>query len=72
MIPMKFYIVTGAGGAKLYDPEHEKHPESWQQFTDKFVSSVNSFSLVDIDGGSFTMRQVDKNGNEVDRFVIKK
>ena len=66
------YIVTGAGGAKLYDPEHEAHPERWQQFTDKFHSSVNSFSLVDISGSRFTLRQIDKDGKELDRFVITK
>ena len=66
------YLVTGAGGAKLYDPEQEKHSESWQQFTDKFISSVNSFSLVDIAGGRLTMRQVDKDGKDVDQFVIEK
>ncbi|MBI3207280.1 MAG: metallophosphoesterase [Candidatus Solibacter usitatus] len=36
------YIVTGAGGARLYNPEQSGDPASWQEFTSKFVSNVNS------------------------------
>lgn len=64
------YLVTGAGGAKLYNPEQSGATDSWQSFTTKFVSNVNSFTLVDVDGGKATFRQIDKAGNEVDRFVV--
>ena len=36
------YIVTGAGGQKLYNPEQNDDPDSWQKFTDKFISKVHS------------------------------
>lgn len=31
------YLVSGAGGANVYDPEQETKPETWLSFTDKFV-----------------------------------
>jgi hypothetical protein len=33
------YVVTGAGGQDLYNPEQENDPDSWQKFTSKFVST---------------------------------
>ena len=37
------YIVTGAGGNTLYNPEQENDPGSWQSFTYKFISKVHTF-----------------------------
>jgi hypothetical protein len=36
------YIVTGAGGQELYNPEQQADPDSWQKFTDKFISAIHS------------------------------
>ena len=66
------YIVTGAGGRGLYNPEQQKDKDSWQKFTDKFVSTIHSFTIVDVKGNTLTLRQVDANGKEVDRFMIAK
>jgi acid phosphatase type 7 len=66
------YLVTGGGGAKLYNPEQETKPETWQPFTTKFIASTNSFTLVDVKDKQLTIRQVAANGDEVDRFVITK
>jgi len=66
------YMVTGAGGAKLYDPEQQDDPASWLSFTDKFISTVNSFTEVDASGGTLTIRQISKDGQELDHFVITK
>jgi 3',5'-cyclic AMP phosphodiesterase CpdA len=66
------YIVSGAGGAGLYDPEQQADPKSWQPFTDKFFSEVNSMTVVDINGKEFKMRQVSSTGKELDSFRIKK
>lgn len=63
-------LVTGAGGAKLNNPQQSGAKDSWQSFTTKFVSDVNSFTLVDVDGSKATLRQNDASGSEVDRFVI--
>ncbi|MEO7652251.1 MAG: metallophosphoesterase family protein [Bryobacteraceae bacterium] len=64
------YIVSGAGGARLYDPEQQVQPASWQEFTAKFVSQVNSFTLVDAADDKLTLRQISATGSELDRFVV--
>ena len=66
------YIVTGAGGQHLYNPEQQDDPASWQQFTHKHISKVHSLTVADVDGPTLTVRQLTALGDEVDRFVIKK
>jgi 3',5'-cyclic AMP phosphodiesterase CpdA len=66
------YIVTGAGGAGLYNPEMQKMPESWQPFTNKFISEIHSFTVVDIDGKKMKVRQVSETGEQVDAWQIVK
>jgi 3',5'-cyclic AMP phosphodiesterase CpdA len=66
------YIVSGAGGADLYNPEQQTDPKSWQEFTDKFVSQVHSLSVIDIDGKTFRLKQVSETGETVDSFRIAK
>ena len=66
------YIVTGAGGQGLYNPEQTKDKDSWQKFTVRFESRVHSFTLLDVNGKTLTLSQVDINGKEVDRIKITK
>jgi hypothetical protein len=66
------YVVTGAGGQKLYNPEQNDDPDSWQKFTDKFFSRAHSLTVADVDGKTLTVRQVTVDGQEVDRFTITK
>jgi 3',5'-cyclic AMP phosphodiesterase CpdA len=66
------YIVSGAGGAGLYNVEREVKRSEWQPFTNKYVADRHSFSLVDIDGKTLNLRQVDEEGHEVDAFRIVK
>ncbi len=66
------YIVTGAGGQGLYNPEQTTDQDSWQKFTVKFESRVHSFTVLDVNGKSLTLRQVDINGKEVDKIKIIK
>ena len=66
------YLVTGAGGADLYNPEQQDDPASWQEFTHKFVSKVHSLTVADVDGPTLTVRQVSADGEELDRFVVTK
>lgn len=66
------YIVTGAGGAGLYNPEQEGNPATWQEFTKRFVSKTHSLSILDLKGKQLTFRQLDGTGKEIDRFQIKK
>ena len=39
------YVVTGAGGQHLYNPEQQDDPASWQEFTYKHVSKVFSLTV---------------------------
>jgi 3',5'-cyclic AMP phosphodiesterase CpdA len=66
------YIVTGGGGASLYNPEMQKTPEAWQPFTNKFISEVHSFTVVDIDGKKMKVKQISETGDEVDSWQIVK
>jgi predicted phosphodiesterase len=66
------YIVTGAGGQDLYDPEQENDSDSWQKFTNKFISTRHTFTVADLKGNKLTIQQLDANGKPVDSFVITK
>ena len=66
------YLVTGAGGQHLYNPEQQDDPGSWQPFTHKFISKVNSLTVVDVRGAGLTVRQLAADGQELDRFTIEK
>jgi predicted phosphodiesterase len=66
------YIVTGAGGAGLYNPEQENQADSWQPFTDKFIARVHSFTSVEIDGKHMLIRQMSQDGKVLDRFEVTK
>jgi hypothetical protein len=66
------YVVTGAGGQHLYNPEQQDDPDSWQEFTHKHVSKVHSLTVADIDGPTLIVRQLTPDGEEVDRFTISR
>jgi hypothetical protein len=66
------YLITGAGGQHLYNPEQQDDPASWQEFTYKHVSKVFSLTVVDVDGPTVTVRQMTPDGETVDAFAITK
>jgi len=66
------YIITGAGGQVLYDPEQQNNPSSWQKFTDKFISLIHSFSLLDVNGTNLKFSQIGRDGSVLDSFEINK
>jgi hypothetical protein len=66
------YIITGAGGAGLYNPEQQDAPTSWQPYTQRFLSRIHSLTVADLDGTRLTVRQVSARGEELDRFVVTK
>jgi len=66
------YIVSGAGGQTLYNPEQQANPDTWQKFTTKFISTIHSFTQVDINGKTLQLSQVDVNGKDVDAIKITK
>jgi hypothetical protein len=56
----------------LYNPEQQAEPDTWQKFTFKFVSTIHSFTVVDVNGKNLKLKQVDVNGKEVDTIEINK
>jgi 3',5'-cyclic AMP phosphodiesterase CpdA len=66
------YIVSGAGGQELYNPEQTDQPDTWQKFTSKYIANVHSLTVVDVDGKTFTLRQVATDGSVVDAIKITK
>jgi hypothetical protein len=63
------YVVTGAGGARLYDASQGDDPASWRPYTAWFVSRVHSLTVADVTPTTLTVRQVSADGEELDRFT---
>ncbi len=66
------YLVTGAGGQDLYNPEQNNDPDSWQKFTTKFFSNVHSLTVAEVNGKTMTIKQISVNGKEIDSFKVTK
>jgi acid phosphatase type 7 len=66
------YVVSGAGGQHLYNPEQQDDPASWQEFTFKHISNTCTIAVTEIEGSTLTLRQLTTEGYEVDSFVITK
>ena len=66
------YIITGAGGQTLYNPEQNDDQDSWQKFTCRFVSNVHSLTVADVDGKALILSQVAADGKELDKIKITK
>jgi predicted phosphodiesterase len=66
------YVITGAGGQELYNPEQEKDSDSWQKYTHQFISTVHSLTSASVNGNKLVIRQLDINGKELDKFVVEK
>jgi hypothetical protein len=66
------HIVTGAGGAELYEPWQTDAPKSWQPWTRAFVSDKHSFTVLDVDAKQLKLRQLDTDGHELDAILLTK
>ncbi len=74
------YIVTGAGGAPLYDvtlsgkPDLWKHDpqDNWVPFTTKIISDIHSFTMIETIGKSLVLKQLDAKGVVFDEIKITK
>jgi hypothetical protein len=66
------HIVTGAGGAELYDPWQTGNPAAWQPWTRAFISNRHSFTVLDVDGKTLKLRQLDSEGTELDAITLTK
>jgi len=66
------HIVTGAGGAELYDPWQTDAQASWQPWTKAFVSDKHSFTVLDVEAKTLKLRQLDAEGHELDAITLTK
>lgn len=66
------HIVTGAGGAELYDPWQTDVRASWQPWTRALISDKHSFTVLEVDGRTLKLRQVDAEGHELDAITLTK
>jgi hypothetical protein len=66
------YLVTGAGGQDLYNPEQENDPDSWQKFTNKFFSTDHSLTYIESKGETLYFKQIASSGKIVDEFKLTK
>jgi hypothetical protein len=73
------YIVTGAGGKHLYDPDLTNNPSQWTHPEDKntayvaqMVTDRHSITVFDLDSHRLVMRQIDERGTEIDRITVTK
>lgn len=66
------YLVTGGGGAGLYNPEQQDDPDSWEEFTCKFIADKHTITVMDVEPSGLTLRQIDADGQERDRFKVTK
>ncbi|MDR3616426.1 MAG: metallophosphoesterase [Candidatus Obscuribacterales bacterium] len=66
------YIVTGGGGAPLsiVDRDVPASSDQWQSFTNKLVFDRHSFSIIDVNADSLTVRQMAADGEVFDSFMI--
>ena len=71
------YLVTGAGGKYLYDPEFNGDPSKWVlpedgnlPYTAKMISDRHSFTVFDVERDELIMRQIDEQGTEIDRVRL--
>ena len=66
------HIVTGAGGAELYDPWQTDARASWQPWTRAFIADKHSFTVLDVAAKTLTVRQLDAEGRELDAITLTK
>lgn len=74
------YVISGAGGGGLYEPEisenpdlwKEGPPENWVPYTVKLVSDRHSFTMVETNGKALILKQVDAEGKVFDQIKMTK
>ena len=67
--PSVRYVVTGAGGARLYQASADS---PGAELVDKFVADRHSFSVVAIDGDTLNFQQIDIQGDVIDEWSLTK
>jgi hypothetical protein len=54
----------------LHDPGRQDLPRTWLEFTERLVSNVHSFTLLEVERDRLLLRQLDENGTTVDTFTV--
>ncbi len=65
------HIVSGGGGAEIYDRKQSDMPATWQPFTAQ-LKADHSFTRVDVKGRELVLRQIDKDGGTIDQIRLTK
>lgn len=65
------HIVSGAGGAELYDQNQPDRPSTWRPFTAEFLSG-HSFTKIEVDGRTLRLKQIDSRGATIDSITVQK
>jgi hypothetical protein len=66
------HIVTGAGGAELYDAAQTDDRESWQPWTRALMADRHSFTVLDVEAKKLVLRQLDADGRQLDTITVTK
>ena len=74
------YIVSGSGGGELYDPSYSNKPEMWEHepadnwvpFTVKVISDIHSFTMIETNGKTLTLKQMNAKGEVMDEIKVTK
>ena len=64
------YLVTGAGGASLYNPDQTDNPKVWEPFTTVFKSNTHSLTVMDATADALSFQQISATGSRIDDFRI--
>ncbi len=64
------YVITGAGGATLHDTIRASRPDTWLEVTARVVSTIHSFTVLDVAADRLRLKQIDDTGAVVDSFEI--
>ncbi len=64
------YLVTGGGGAELYDKSQTDAVSTWEPFTTKFIANVHSLTVVNVTPDVAIVHQLDSDGRVLDHFTV--
>jgi hypothetical protein len=65
------YVTSGAGGARIHKGS-DPGPNGLKPYTAFYSQEKHSFTLCDVTHDRLLLRQVNEEGDEIDRFIIEK
>lgn len=65
------YVVTGAGGAELYDQKIAKDRSKWKSFTQNYLTGY-SFTTLEFDRNQAKIRQINTKGQTIDEVKLNR